>query len=159
MKATLCGLHRIKHSWIYYTQEYCHLEYRAENLLESESHSVMLYSTGNSPGQNTGVDSISLLQEIFPTQGSNPGLLHCWWIVYQLSWGVSNFCWGYTNFICLFTEALFSGVLEIWVSNFFDTLNSPTFGGFWHHFMKLSNSEKFKMEKKFPKAVKLGALS
>ena len=35
------------------------------------------YSPQNSPGQNTGVDSLSLLQEIFPTQGSNPGLLHC----------------------------------------------------------------------------------
>ena len=25
----------------------------------------------------------SLLQEIFPTQGSNPGLLHCRWILYH----------------------------------------------------------------------------
>ena len=39
----------------------------------------------NSPGQNTGVGSLSLLQGIFPTQGSNPGLLHCRWILYQLS--------------------------------------------------------------------------
>jgi len=31
------------------------------------------------------VDSHSLLQGIFPTQGSNPGLLHCRWILYQLS--------------------------------------------------------------------------
>ena len=31
----------------------------------------------NSPGQNTGVGSHSLLWWIFPTQGSNPGLLHC----------------------------------------------------------------------------------
>ena len=31
----------------------------------------------NSPGQNTGVGSLSLLQRIFPTQGSNPGLPHC----------------------------------------------------------------------------------
>ena len=31
----------------------------------------------NSPGQNTGVGSFSLLQGIFPTQGSNPGLAHC----------------------------------------------------------------------------------
>ena len=31
----------------------------------------------NSPGQNTGVGSLSLLQGIFPTQGSNLGLLHC----------------------------------------------------------------------------------
>ena len=28
----------------------------------------------NSPGQNTGAGSLSLLQGIFPTQGSNPGL-------------------------------------------------------------------------------------
>ena len=39
----------------------------------------------NSPGQNTGVGSLSLLQGIFPTQGSNPGLPHCRWIFYQLS--------------------------------------------------------------------------
>ena len=42
-------------------------------------------SPWNSPGQNTGVGNISLLQGIFPTQGSNPGLLHCWQIPYQLS--------------------------------------------------------------------------
>ena len=36
-----------------------------------------LYSPWNSPGQNTGVGSLSLLQGIFPTQGSNPGLLRC----------------------------------------------------------------------------------
>ena len=42
--------------------------------------------------QNTGVGSLSLLQGIFPTQGSNPGLLHCWQILYQLSHkGSSNF--------------------------------------------------------------------
>ena len=39
----------------------------------------------NSPGQNTTVDSLSLLQGFFPTQGSNPGLLHCRQILYQLS--------------------------------------------------------------------------
>ena len=33
----------------------------------------------------TGVGSRSFLQRIFPTQGSNPGLLHCRWILYQLS--------------------------------------------------------------------------
>jgi len=32
------------------------------------------------------VGSLSLLQGIFPTQGSNPGLLHCRWILYQLSY-------------------------------------------------------------------------
>ena len=39
----------------------------------------------NSPGQNTGVGSHFLLQGIFLTQGSNPGLQHCRWILYQLS--------------------------------------------------------------------------
>ena len=43
-----------------------------------------LYSPWNS-GQNTGVGSLFLLQGIFPTQGSNPGLPHCRWILYQLS--------------------------------------------------------------------------
>ena len=46
-----------------------------------------LHSPWNSPGQNTGVGSLSLLQEIFPTQGSNPGLPHCGRILYQLSHG------------------------------------------------------------------------
>ena len=60
----------------------------------SESHSVVsdslwpcrLYSPRNSPGQNTGVGSLSLLQGIFPTQGSNPGLSYCRQILYQLSY-------------------------------------------------------------------------
>ena len=60
---------------------------------ESESRLVVsyslwphgLYSPWNFPGQNTRVGSCSLLQGIFPTQGSNPGLPHCRWILYQLS--------------------------------------------------------------------------
>ena len=44
-----------------------------------------LYSPWNSPGQNTGVGSFSLLQGIFPTQGLNPGLPHCRQILHQLS--------------------------------------------------------------------------
>ena len=38
----------------------------------------------NSPGKNTGVHCHALLQGIFPTQESNPGLLHCRWILYCL---------------------------------------------------------------------------
>ena len=57
-------------------------------------HSVMsdflqprgLYSPWNSPGQNTGGGSLSLLQRIFPTLGQNPGLLLCRQILYQLSY-------------------------------------------------------------------------
>ena len=44
-----------------------------------------LYSSWNSPYQNTGVGSLSLLQGIFSTQGSNLGLPHCRQILYQLS--------------------------------------------------------------------------
>ena len=58
-------------------QKFCRLK------CESESHSVVsssmgphgLYSPWNSPGQNTGVGSLSLLQRIFPIQGSNPCVL------------------------------------------------------------------------------------
>ena len=39
----------------------------------------------DSPGKNTGVGSHSLLQGIFPTQGSDPGLLPCRQILYHLS--------------------------------------------------------------------------
>ena len=60
---------------------------------DSESHSVVsdslrphgLYSPWNSLGQNTGVGSFSLLQGIFPIQGSSPGVPHCRQILYQLS--------------------------------------------------------------------------
>ena len=58
----------------------------------SESSSVMSDSatprtiqSWNSPGQNTGVGSLSLLQGIFITHGLNPGLLHYRRILYQLS--------------------------------------------------------------------------
>ena len=61
---------------------------------ESESRSVVsdslrlhgLYSPWNSPGQNTGVGRLSLLQGLVPTQGLNPGLLHWGRILYQLSY-------------------------------------------------------------------------
>ena len=49
------------------------------------SETPMDSSLWNSPGQNTGVGSLSLLQGIFPTHGSNPGLPHCRQILYQLS--------------------------------------------------------------------------
>ena len=60
---------------------------------ESESHSAVsdslwpheLHSPWNSLGKNTGVGSRSLLQGIFATQGSNPGLPCCRQILYQLN--------------------------------------------------------------------------
>ena len=61
-----------------------------ERQSESESHSVLSdsatpWTIQSTPGQNTRVGSLSLLQQIFPTQESNPGLPHCRWILYQLS--------------------------------------------------------------------------
>ena len=38
----------------------------------------------DSPGKNTGVGCHALLQGIFLTQSSNPGILHCRWILYHL---------------------------------------------------------------------------
>ena len=55
-------------------------------LKKIKSATVSLESeTWNAPGQNTGVGNLSLLQGIFPTQGSKPGLPHCRRILYQLS--------------------------------------------------------------------------
>ena len=61
---------------------------------ESESESCLvvsdslrphgLHSPWNSPAQNSGVGSLSLLQGIVPTQGLNPGLPHCRRIFYSL---------------------------------------------------------------------------
>ena len=44
-----------------------------------------LYGPWNFPGQNTRVDSLSLLQQIFPTQELNKGVLHCKWILYRVT--------------------------------------------------------------------------
>ena len=52
---------------------------------------------GDSPGKNTGVACHALLQGIFPTQGWNPGLLHCRQILYCLSHQggpFANAIWG-----------------------------------------------------------------
>ena len=57
-----------------------------------------LYSPWNSPGQNTGVGSLSLLQGIFPIQGLNPGLLHCRRIFYQLSHKGSPRIWEWVAY-------------------------------------------------------------
>ena len=54
---------------------------------ESESRSLVSDSIRpwDSPGHNTGVGSLSLLQGVFPTQGVNPGLPQCRRVLYQLS--------------------------------------------------------------------------
>ena len=78
---------------------------------ESESHSVgrtlcdpILYSPWDFPGQNTAVGSFSLLQGVFPTQGSNPGLPHCRQILYQKSYQGICFALDYHNAKQIFTQ-------------------------------------------------------
>ena len=85
------GLHRVGHDWSDLAAAVPFLRLYTE-VKWSESRSVMSDSVRphglyprNSPGQNTGVGSLSLLQGIFPTQRSNPVLLHCRRILYQLS--------------------------------------------------------------------------
>ena len=50
-----------------------------------------LLRPGDSPGKNAGVGCHALLRSTFPTQGSNPGLLHCRQILYHLSHGRSSY--------------------------------------------------------------------
>ena len=80
------GSHRVGHDWcdLAAAAERLSLHFTSshENTKITTNCSVMsnslrphgLYSPWNSPGQNTGVGSLSLLQGIFPTQGSNLGL-------------------------------------------------------------------------------------
>ena len=49
-----------------------------------------LLSPWDSPGENTGAGSHSLLQGIFLTQGSNPGLQHCRWTLCRLTTGEAS---------------------------------------------------------------------
>ena len=61
--------------------------------------SATMYSPWNSPGQNTGLGSLSLLQGIFPSQGLNPSLPHCGWVLYQLCYQGSPFViWMWPNY-------------------------------------------------------------
>ena len=86
------GSHRVGHDWIDLAAaamtSIC--TYKKSSEWKSLSHVWLLWPHGlynpwNSPGQNTGVGSLSLLQGIFPTQGSNRRLSHCRQILYQLS--------------------------------------------------------------------------
>ena len=71
-----------------------------------------LYSPWNSLGQNTGVGSLSLLQGIFPTQGSKPGLRHCRCIFYQLSHKGRPYVYKH-----IYKHGYLSTCLSTWVTN------------------------------------------
>ena len=53
--------------------------------LVRETTAAAVAALEGSLDKNTGVGSHSFLQGILPTQGSNPGLPHCTWILYKLS--------------------------------------------------------------------------
>ena len=69
---------------------------------------------GDSTGQSTGVGSSSLLQGIFPTQGSNPTLLHCRQILYQLSHKGSP---PNSIYFLHWIDAHFISIVHIWVKS------------------------------------------
>ena len=61
----------------------------AQSCLTLQPHGLQptkLLSPWDFPGKDTGVGHHFLLQGIFPTQGSNVGLLHCRQILYRLSY-------------------------------------------------------------------------
>ena len=62
-----------------------HLTCENESLSCVQLQSSRFLRPWDSPGNNPGVCCHSLLQEIFPTQGSNSGLLHCRQILHLLS--------------------------------------------------------------------------
>ena len=108
---------------------------------QSLSHVLLLwhhrlYIPWNSLGQNTMVGNLFLLQGVFPTQGSNPGLLHCRqilshlshqrsprileWVAYPLSKGSSQPRNG-AGVSCIAGEFFTSWATKIW--SFFDNFN------------------------------------
>ena len=82
------------------------------------SNSLWLHGLGptrllglwDSPGKNTGVGCHPLLQGIFLTQESNPGLLHCRQILYHLSYQGSP-----TSLLIIHSTTLFMLTLKITV--------------------------------------------
>ena len=66
--------------WIIRLNFWCESESRSVLSDSLQPHGLQparLLCPWKSPGKKTGEGSLSLLQGIFPTQGSNPGLLHC----------------------------------------------------------------------------------
>ena len=64
--------------YIIYYMRYAVLSHSVVSLSNPMDYSLLGSSVHEaSPGKNTGVGCPALFQGIFPTQGSNPGLLHC----------------------------------------------------------------------------------
>ena len=90
------GSQRVGHNWVIFTiitsqdcirihHDVGHMKVRVIQVMSNSLQPHRLYNPWNSPGRNTEVGSLSFLQGIFPTQGLNPGLPYCRWLLYQLS--------------------------------------------------------------------------
>ena len=76
----------------------------------------------SSPGKNIWVGSCTLLQEIFPTQGSNPGLLDCRHILYCLSHKGNPYT--FLNFLYNYFKSLYKNPIVLLSENIFFFLKS-----------------------------------
>ena len=83
-----------------------------------------LYSPWNSPGQNTGVCSLSLHQGIFPTQRSNPVLPYCRQILYQVSHKGSPNCVTWFIAVVGMKPAISPSVVILNTFNFYTRVES-----------------------------------
>ena len=96
---------------------------------------------GDSPGKRTGVDGHALLQGIFPTQGLNPGLLHCRQTLYHLSYQRSPSPYMTTGKTIALTKQTFVGKVMPafsyhclgWSELFFQGASVFYFHGCSHH--------------------------
>ena len=87
--------------FIYLVLIWIWIAYRVKITLSSLTLCNPLDSPRNSPGQNTGVGSLSLLQRILPIQVSNPGLPHCRQVLYQGSQVVMHNSWEFSKTLVL----------------------------------------------------------
>ena len=101
-EAWRAAIHGVAKSWTRLSDwtELNGIEHQNNTMCVCESHSHFVVSNSlwphglqhtrlscpwDSPGKNSGVGSHSILSGIFLIQRSNPGLLHCWQILYRLS--------------------------------------------------------------------------
>ena len=110
-------LFTLKHMWLLFSSctvylffFCCHWVSESCKVVSDSLWTHGLYSPWNSPGYSNAVGTLSLLQGLFPTQGSNLGLLHCRRVLYQLNQigvvskkSVPNWrSWGFTPIFFFF---------------------------------------------------------
>ena len=94
---------------------------------------------GASPVKDTGVGCHALLQRIFPTQGSNSGILHCRWILYQPSYqGSPHLCLPYIKYNKRKSDEVYQYMLTVFNCWQWLCQCSGDYEGFSHHTLCLS---------------------